>query len=146
MDAEDDKIGYGRPPQHSRFAKGRSGNPKGRPKGSPNVKTAIRKAIDRRVAVKIGKKTVKMHPIDAMAHRLVQQALDGNLKAMRELMDLGGLRDEFATSVQRASTLGKEDFDLLRRALARHDAPTTHTADPESSGPDRLNTMDQHDV
>ena len=32
-DAEADEVGYGRPPQSSRFAKGRSGNPKGRPKG-----------------------------------------------------------------------------------------------------------------
>jgi hypothetical protein len=133
MDAEDDKVGYGRPPKHSRFAKGRSGNPKGRPKGSPNVKTAIRKAMDRRVAVKIGKKTVKMNPIDAMAHRLVQQALDGNLKAMRELVEYGGLKDEFATATQRASIVRMEDFDLLRRALARHDTTLTRGQEPTDS-------------
>jgi hypothetical protein len=143
MDAEDDKVGYGRPPKHSRFAKGRSGNPKGRPKGSPNVKTAIRKAMDRRVAVKIGKKTVKMNPIDAMAHRLVQQALDGNLKAMRELVEYGGLKDEFATATQRASIVGMEDFDLLRRALARHD--TTLTRDQEATDSERsLDTDEPH--
>jgi hypothetical protein len=143
MDAEDDKVGYGRPPKHSRFAKGRSGNPKGRPKGSPNVKTAIRKAMDRRVAVKIGKKTVKMNPVDAMAHRLVQQALDGNLKAMRELVEYGGLKDEFATATQRASIVGMEDFDLLRRALARHD--TTLTRDQEATDSERsLDTDEPH--
>jgi hypothetical protein len=27
-----DQVGYGRPPRHTRFRKGRSGNPKGRPK------------------------------------------------------------------------------------------------------------------
>ena len=32
-EAEADEIGYGRPPQSSRFAKGRSGNPNGRPRG-----------------------------------------------------------------------------------------------------------------
>jgi hypothetical protein len=119
MGSEDDRVGYGRPPQHSRFVKGRSGNPKGRPKGSTNVKTAIRKAVSRQVSVKLGKRTVRMSPIDAMAHRLVQQALEGNLKAMRELVSMGGLQDEFATSAQRASAMGQEDLDLLRRALAR---------------------------
>ena len=143
MDAEDDKVGYGRPPKHSRFAKGRSGNPEGRPKGSPNVKTAIRRAVARSVSVKIGKKTVKMNPIDAMAHRLVQQALDGNLKAMRELVEYGGLKDEFATATQRASIVGMEDIDLLRRALARHD--TTHTRDQETTGSERsLDTDEPH--
>jgi hypothetical protein len=135
MDAEDESVGYGRPPKHSQFAKGRSGNPKGRPKGSPNAKTAIRKAMDRRVAVRIGKKTVKMHAMDAMAHRLIQQGLDGNLKAIRTLVELGGLQDEFATSAQRASVLGDQDFDLVRRALARRNTShTPHTPDPESSG------------
>ena len=132
MDAEDEKVGYGRPPTHSRFEKGHSGNPKGRPKGSPNVKTAIRRAVARTVSVKIGKKTVKMNPIDAMAHRLVQQALEGNLKAIRELVVLGGLQEEFATSTQRASNLVDEDLDLLQRALARRD--TAQIPDPEPTG------------
>jgi hypothetical protein len=30
--SDKDKVGYGQPPQHSRFQKGRSGNPNGRPK------------------------------------------------------------------------------------------------------------------
>jgi hypothetical protein len=99
--------------------------------------------MDRRVAVKIGKKTVKMNPIDAMAHRLVQQALDGNLKAMRELVEYGGLKDEFATATQRASIVGMEDFDLLRRALARHD--TTLTRDQEATDSERsLDTDEPH--
>jgi hypothetical protein len=122
MDHEDDEVGYGKPPRQTRFAQGRSGNPKGRPKGSPNIKAAIRKATERRVSVKIGKRTVKMNPIDAMAHRLVQQALEGNLKALKELVALGGLQDEFAASAHRASALTVEDLDIVRRAVARTDA------------------------
>ena len=32
-EAEQYSVGYGKPPVHSRFKKGQSGNPKGRPKG-----------------------------------------------------------------------------------------------------------------
>jgi Family of unknown function (DUF5681) len=35
-------IGYGKPPVHTRFAKGQSGNPKGRPKNpSKNTSTSL---------------------------------------------------------------------------------------------------------
>ena len=38
-------VGYGKPPQHSRFKPGRSGNPKGRPKGQPTAsETFMREA------------------------------------------------------------------------------------------------------
>jgi hypothetical protein len=32
MAEENDAVGYGKPPKHTRFRKGQSGNPKGRPK------------------------------------------------------------------------------------------------------------------
>jgi hypothetical protein len=135
MDREDDEVGYGKPPKHTRFAKGRSGNPKGRPKGSSNIKAAIRKAAERRVSVKIGKRTVKMKPIEAMAYRLMQKALDGDLKAIRELVTLGGLQDEFAASAHRASALTDEDLDVVRRALARSDAASAAVPPSNADAP-----------
>ena len=45
MADKSDKIGYGRPPVHSRFKPGQSGNPRGRPKGSLNFETDLKRTL-----------------------------------------------------------------------------------------------------
>ena len=47
----DDGVGYSKPPRHSRFVKGQSGNPRGRPPGAKNLKTLLNKALNERVTV-----------------------------------------------------------------------------------------------
>jgi hypothetical protein len=44
-------VGYGKPPRHSRFKKGRSGNPHGRPQGSRNMSTLLDRALNEQVVV-----------------------------------------------------------------------------------------------
>ena len=49
---EDSKVGYGKPPKHSRFKKGQSGNPRGKPRGTKNSATLLRQALLASVIVK----------------------------------------------------------------------------------------------
>src|ERR1700683_4792473 len=50
MSSEDD-VGYGRPPQATRFKPGQSGNPRGRPKGSVNLGTALNRTMRERIVI-----------------------------------------------------------------------------------------------
>jgi hypothetical protein len=44
----DYEVGYGKPPLHTRFRKGQSGNPAGRPRRPKNFAAVLRRALDRR--------------------------------------------------------------------------------------------------
>ena len=45
------EVGYGKPPRHTRFAKGQSGNPRGRPSGAKNLSTLLSDALNETVVV-----------------------------------------------------------------------------------------------
>jgi len=51
--ADDFEIGYGKPPKHSRFRKGQSGNLLGRPKGSTNVQAEMKRLLAAKTKIKV---------------------------------------------------------------------------------------------
>jgi hypothetical protein len=91
MDSEEDyEVGYGKPPGHTRFAKGKSGNPKGRPKGSRNLRTDVREALRETVKVRINGRAQRVSAQQATIMRLREKALSGDPRALDRLLDLAG--------------------------------------------------------
>jgi hypothetical protein len=80
-------IGYKRPPTHTRFAKGKSGNPKGRPKGARSG-GKLASVVNQTVSVTVEGVTQKMPLTEALAMSLAQRALAGNIAAAREFMKI----------------------------------------------------------
>ena len=81
-------VGYGKPPGHSRFKPGHSGNPKGRPKGSKNIATLLERALTERVFVTENGKRRSISKLEASFKQLVNRAASGDLAAMRQLYAL----------------------------------------------------------
>ena len=52
-------VGYGKPPMHSQFRPGQSGNPAGRRKGVRNLKTDVKRTLKAPVKVKEGERSRK---------------------------------------------------------------------------------------
>jgi hypothetical protein len=80
------RVGFGVPPKHTQFTKGKSGNPTGRPKGSQNLSTILAKAGRERVRVTTNGKTRSITKFDATLLQLTNKAAAGDLKAIRELL------------------------------------------------------------
>lgn len=84
--AGDYAVGYGRPPVHSRFKSGQSGNPRGRPPGTANMTTLIEEALREKVVITEGGRRRSISKGKAIAKQLVNKAAGGNLQATRLLL------------------------------------------------------------
>jgi hypothetical protein len=83
--SDDYEIGYGKPPRHTQFRKGQSGNPGGRPRGMTAGRAnllALKEAY-RKVAVKERDTVVLMPAIQALLRSQVALAAKDNGPAQR---------------------------------------------------------------
>jgi hypothetical protein len=86
--AADYEIGYGRPPRHSGFQKGRSGNPQGRPKGSKNFATLLGQALDEKVHVTEDGRRRRITKRELVIKQLVNKSAAADLRAIKQLTDI----------------------------------------------------------
>ena len=82
------EVGYGRPPKHSQYPKGHSGNPKGKRKGVRNFKTDVKATLKEPVSVKRDGKIRKVSTQEAMLLRLREKVLNGDQRAIDRLLEL----------------------------------------------------------
>lgn len=86
------EVGFGKTPQHTRFKKGQSGNPKGRPKGSLNLMTSVTNALKEKVTVieKNGERR-EVSKLDATVTQLVNKSVRGDARATAQVLALAAL-------------------------------------------------------
>lgn len=131
--------GANSPPEASRFAKGRSGNPKGRPK-SEKTKTgsAFDIVIDKLLTVTQGGVAREVTVEEALQHQTYQAAIAGNRAARREVLKMIAKREQYlaaqrppsVTKVELSQEIDPDNADaaLLILGIAR--------PDPRSTGPE----------
>jgi len=80
-------VGKGKPPKHSQFKPGVSGNPSGRPKGTKNAIERLCDAMERTVVIRISGKAEKMSVAEALTIRIVEAAMQGDIKKAKFLLN-----------------------------------------------------------
>jgi uncharacterized protein DUF5681 len=87
--SEDDfKVGYKRPPRHSRFQPGRSGNPRGRQKAVRNPGTDVKRTLEVPVRLNEQGKARRVSTQEATLLRLREKALKGDARSLDRLLEL----------------------------------------------------------
>jgi len=122
----DYQVGYKRPPLHTRFKPGQSGNPKGRRAGRPNHKTTIERVMNEKVPVRQGEKTRQMSKFEAMLQAQTMKGMKGDARSTGVVINMmsrtGLLGDQTDQSIvednERIAVKGRpadelfEDVDL----------------------------------
>jgi Family of unknown function (DUF5681) len=89
-------VGYKRPPEHTRFKPGKSGNPSGRAKGSQNLRTLFKKVMAEKVSLREGGDVRKVSKAEAILRGMVVSAMRGDAKSAAAVLRLAEQTGEFA--------------------------------------------------
>lgn len=114
------KSGYGKPPKHSQFKPGHSGNPKGRPKYTKNLKTDLKEEVHEHIQITEGGQPKKVSKQRAILKRTMENALKGNMRATELIIKLivtHLLDEEIQNEVQ---DLVAEDKEILNRFIEEY--------------------------
>jgi hypothetical protein len=124
---DDYEVGYRRPPRHSQFRSGQSGNPRGRPKGQPTASEIFMRESARLVRIQVGDKVETITKLEAVIRKLFQTGITGDPRAMGMILAayarLGIEINQASPEEADENILGTvvPDEDALRRMLSRFD-------------------------
>jgi hypothetical protein len=119
-DVRDYKVGYKKPPLHTRFKNGQSGNPRGRPRGAKNFSTVLNDALNQRVVVTENGRRRKISKRELGIRQLVDKFAMAEVQATRLLLGLMLERERLAAAppAERPS-LGAADEKVIDNLFKR---------------------------
>jgi hypothetical protein len=80
------RVGYASPPEHSRWGKGHSGNPRGRPKRKADVQDDLMAELAEVIQITEGGKTKRITKQRALIKALTAHGLKGDTRAANILI------------------------------------------------------------
>jgi hypothetical protein len=114
------RVGYGKPPKHTRFKPGQSGNPKGRPKGAQGFSAELDRELKAIITVTENGQMIKLSKQRALVKSLLAKALKGDTKSVALI--LAHSNDLRGDGALQASELEEIDKLILQHYRAQQGA------------------------
>jgi hypothetical protein len=117
-DDDEYEVGYGKPPEHTKFKPGQSGNPRGRKRsiGPPDWEDPLKAALQKKLPVIVDGKRVKLPTYEVMILATIKRAMTGCLKSMKLLLDsTDGFKSIIEEKKREASDADRAYIEEVRR-------------------------------
>ena len=116
-DPGDNDVGYGKPPKHSQWKKGQSGNPSGKKKKELSIQEKLLKLAGEEIPVQKNGVTMSMSRMDAALMTSFGNAIKGDLPSLKFIAELLGIdpKDLLANGTARSIEIDEAAIAVLER-------------------------------
>lgn len=128
-------VGYRKPPIHSQFRPGQSGNPKGRPKGVRNLVTDVKRTLMATVKVREAGRVRRRTTQESALLLLREKALQGDARALDRLLELAMRFNNEPVESTIAQALPADDQAILDAYVAERTGSSAYSQLPNSAQP-----------
>lgn len=108
---DDYEVGYRKPPKHTRFQKGASGNPNGRPKKALDFDAALLREARTIITINENGRQIRISKHDLIVKQLTNGAIKGNNSGLRMYLDAYRQASEKAALLEAERARGLERYN-----------------------------------
>jgi hypothetical protein len=129
--SNNNEVGFGKPPKHSRFKPGQSGNSRGRPKGRVPTTQLLEQHLNAKITVTVGGTQKTITRREALIIGLVTDALKGKDRVRKQVLDLLLILEAKMSPEAHAGVSDVHDDAVINNLLQRYGVkPSVSTDSP----------------
>jgi Family of unknown function (DUF5681) len=119
--AKDEKTGggYGRPPVHTQFQPGKSGNSRGRPKASKDLQARLKKAAAEKVVVQEAGRERKVDKLDVALTQMMNKAAQGQPSFLKMALTQIQKAEAAEPTATPQEELAEADHEVIALVISR---------------------------
>ena len=111
-------VGYKHPPEHSRFKKGQSGNPRGRRRKTVTVADIVAEELQSTVFISENGQRIKINKLRLFFKQALNRAISGNAQSFVHAMKIADILERMnRSSAKSVATANARHVDISKLSL-----------------------------